>query len=639
MRPLKHALRSSVLIVAHPKPSDVNFGADFETDFSAATDLCAEHAFPVVALPADGDEGPERALRFMRGLDSSDAGSQVVIIQNGASAEDIRRLVNEGNAFRVLPSFDDTTFERTIQEALEEHALALQNAKLLQSVREQNERLTRLSAELEDRVEKRERKLEEMRERLDTANARLEALHRALVAVHRARSAPEMERLLNEALHGALSLAWIRVSLGVRVSGATAMREAQARLFSVHSAPLLRGKESLGEIAFARALDKPFARDETSFLQQVAEAAALAIDRLVKLEQSETLKRQWEATFDAIDEPVAMLDDDRSVARANRAFAAAARSAPEAVIGRKCYEALFGRTAPCEGCELGANFPLAPAKTAAGVGAIYRVFSQGVSGREGPYVNVYRDVAAQLRLESQILESAKMAELGTIGSSIAHELNNPLGGMLSFLQLMKMDLKNDDPWTDDVAEMEKGARRCSEIVRNLLGFARKPSADPDSDGEVDLRDVLSQALKITELQTRAMGVLVRESLPEAPAVARGQRNLLSQAIRFFLQGAQDAIVARAKREAASPRPEGTPRYRGEISVSIEPHEKGNRIRIEDNGWRPDSDFTAEEAGSAGMGLSVALDLVTAHGGRTAVELKAGGADGARASIYFPPPNA
>ena len=622
MRAVSDPLRSSVLIVGHPRPRDVAFGADFADGFESAAARCAERAYPVVVLPVDGAEGAERALAFAQELG---ADSQLVIVQSSGNAEAIRRLVNKGNAFRVLPSFVDPRFDRTIEEALEEHALARQTSKLLHLVSEQNERLTRLSAELEERVERRERHLLDARARLDVANDRLEALHRALIAVHRARSSAEMERLINEALRGALGLSWTRISFGVRRSGTDAMRDAQTRLFAVHSASLLRGREALGEISFARDRDRPFARDEGNFLQQVAEAVSLAIDRLSKLGESETLKHQWEATFDAIIEPVVIIDANRLVARTNRAFAAAAGLAPEAVIGRRCHEALFGRPQPCEGCALGSNFRLAPAKTSGGRDPIYQVFSQATGGQ---FVNMYRDVATQLRLESQLLESAKMAELGTIGSSIAHEINNPLGGMLSFLQLMKMDLKGAEPWREDVEDMELGARRCRDIVQNLLGFARKSTVDGDGDGAVDLREVTGQALKITELQTRAMGVLVRLELSAGPALARGQFNLLSQAIRFFLQSAQEAIGARAKRESPGAPPDSSevlPRFRGEISVSVATSETQSRIEIVDNGWRT--------VATSPIGLTVALEIVRGHGGRA--EIEASDPFGAKATIAFP----
>jgi signal transduction histidine kinase len=451
--------------------------------------------------------------------------------------------------------------------------------------------------------------------------------------------------LINEALSGALGLSWTRILFNSQAR-LNITEGANAGLVAVHSAALMRGKETLGVIYFARHAEHPFKRDENGFLGQIADAVALAIDRLTKLEQSETLKHQWEATFDAILDPVSLITDDFTVVRINRRFAERSGAEPEKVIGRKCFEALFGRTQPCEGCEVvakGANFRLKPARTVGLSGvqqnAIFDVFSQEIQFKpEGRalFVNMYHDVSAQLRFERQILESAKMAELGTIGSSIAHELNNPLGGMLSFLQLIKMDLKGDEPWFADIDEMEKGARRCRDIVQSLLGFTRKSS--PDIVETIDLREVIEQALKITELQTRSMGISVVHDLPIDAVEMRGQFNQMAQALRNFLQNAQEAIAERIK----ASKDKGT-KYPGEIKITLRREASWNVIEILDNGagFDPlvaeqiyDPMYTTKATGhNPGLGLTVAQQIIRDHGG--SLEISSTKGAGTKAKISLP----
>jgi C4-dicarboxylate-specific signal transduction histidine kinase len=399
-------------------------------------------------------------------------------------------------------------------------------------------------------------------------------------------------------------------------------------------------------------------------LGQIAEAVSLAIDRLTKLEQSETLKHQWEDTFDAILDPVSLMTSDYTLVRINRSFADRSGAQPEEVIGRKCYEALFARTAPCEGCalsqsdgtpdgvakaklgiNLGANFRLKPSRTSGGENVIYDVFSQEIGFKtedRSLFVNMYHDLSAQLRLERQILESAKMAELGTIGSSIAHELNNPLGGMLSFLQLIKMDLQSgaieksesNATWFDDINEMEKGARRCRDIVQSLLGFTRKSSVDTTE--TIDLREVIEQALKITELQTRAMGLKLSQEFPGHPVEMRGQFNALAQALRNFLQNAQEAIGERLRNGLKQP---------GEIRMRLTVENNENVIEILDNGTGFDSGIgekiydpmytTKNPLSNPGLGLTVAQQIIKDHGGR--VDIASVQGSGTSAKISFPRP--
>ena len=487
-------LKSSVLIISHPDPNQVGFGADFAADFASASALTRDHAYQVVVLHA-GKESFEEAIGFLSELNAARPHSQRIIVHGDIGAEALLDLINTGNIFKVLSSFDDARFASLVREAMEEYSLVRQSAEFLGLASEQNEHLKRLSIELEDRVEKRQRFLEDARKKMLATNGRMEGLHRALVAVHKAASIAELERLTSEALQGALGLSWVRILFSTRMPVAAGH---EIGLGALHSTSLFHGHDELGRVYFAREQGPPFVKDETAFLNQIADAISLAIVRLNRLEQSEELKHQWEATFDAISDPVCLIDANYVIQRINRAFAERCGTDSKLLIGRSCHQALFGRDRPCVNCKMGASFRLDPASTTAGEGAIYDVFSQEIRFKPRAtvlYVNVYRDVSDRLRLERQVLESAKMAELGVIGSSIAHELNNPLGGMLSFIQLIRMDLKGDEPWGSDILDMENGAQRCREIVKNLLGFARRsPGDDPAG---VDPHDAANRALKLT----------------------------------------------------------------------------------------------------------------------------------------------
>jgi two-component system, NtrC family, sensor kinase len=624
-------LRSSVLVIGHPQPETVAFGADFAPDFKSAAEQISDYAYQVVVVPSDGSENFNE-LRFLDTLNVVAPLSQRVIIQNQAQPDALRKMINKGNIFKILQTYSDPQFDRTIMEALEEYNLIRQNAKLLSLVNEQNESLRKLTVELEERVKKRQDFLEDARRRLLATNHRIEALHRALVAVHRAGSLPEMERLTMEALSGALGLSWIRILFHAQTGLDRGTMPAVAALFS---AALMRGRDELGRIYFARDAGESFTKDETSFLSQIADAVSLSIVRLSRLEESETLKHQWETTFDAVLDPVALLDSNYNLQRINRAFAERSGNPPEKLIGRKCYEALYGRTKPCENCAKGTNFRLKPARTAGGASTVYDVFSQKIQFKPTAtqlFVNMYHDVSAQLRLERQILESAKMAELGVIGSSIAHELNNPLGGMLSFLQLIRMDLKGGEPYYEDIVEMERGALRCRDIVKNLLGFTRKSQSDEVQ--AVDLREVVQTAMQIIELQTRAMGIQVRTDFPNNPVQITGQFNFLAQAIRNFLQNAQEAIGDYLRQR---------PGMRGEIFIRIESRAGSAVVEISDNGVGFDPRLkeqvfdplytTKDPSRNQGLGLTVALQIIRDHGGE--LEISSQPDKGTTARISFP----
>ena len=574
------ALSSSLLIVGHPSPENVQLGADFARDADEALRAWPAEGYAVVAV-AQGAS----AVSLERLLSKAQQNPAAQLVLIFSDLEQTRNLHNRFQFFQILPAFAEPLFSTAMHQALDRFSQGQQNAQLNELLQEQNEHLKRLSLELEERIQKRQTVLEEAKSRLLRTNERVNLLQRALVAIQGARSVGEMETLLFNALQPTLSLTALRIAFIHQMSELERWQR-QARTLHVHYRELFRGEERTGAALFARPLDRNFNRDEMIVLNHICDTLSLALDRLVKLDASETLKQQWEATFDAISDPLCLVGPNYELQRTNRAFAQNHGLTPDAVVGQKCFKVLFSRSEPCPGCQLGGKFRLRPEKPGA---PYFSVSSQRLKVRadsQEVYVNLYEDISRRLRLEKMILESARMAELGTIGSSIAHELNNPLGGMLSFLQLIKMDLPKDTPLYQDISEMEDGAKRCRDIVKNLLGFSRRSSSDPSQ--IFDLREAVAQAVQITELQTRSRGVRIEQDLGEAPLEVSGDFNLLAQAVRHFLQNAQEtepskiAVVAQATATAAL-----------------------LEVRSEGGKFRPD----------AGLGLAVALEILQQHHGQ------------------------
>src|SRR5690606_15401858 len=99
-----------------------------------------------------------------------------------------------------------------------------------------------------------------------------------------------------------------------------------------------------------------------------------ALNRQSKLEESETFKEQWQATFNAVSDPVALINQKYELVQTNSAFLKKAGITSEQIMGEKCYSVLFQRESPCSHCHLGKNFRLDVAKTK----IIYDVYSQPV---------------------------------------------------------------------------------------------------------------------------------------------------------------------------------------------------------------------------------------------------------------------
>lgn len=419
-------------------------------------------------------------------------------------------------------------------------------------LREREDHLRQLQSDLEGRVEQRTRSLAESRSGLHLKSVRLEGLRKALLAAQESSRLTDMEKSLNRALQSTVETSWIRVVPAPR-DQEFALQIDSMDGFARHQETLFRHQDAIGSIFFMRAKEKPFRKDDIEVMRKVSEAVSLAVDRLRSLDEAEALEQQWQTTFHAISDLFSVIDPQYEVLQSNR----------EQGDGGRCYQRFFGRSEPCIGCDPGRPFRIE------NQGRTYEVLSQKVTldSQKTGFAHLYTDITDRLRMENRILESAGRAELGTIGSSIAHELNNPLGGILNFAQLLKMDLPKDHPLQPEMQAIEDGAKRCKEIVESLLAFTRAPQEDPEA--VVDLREPLKRALRIVQLQSRALGIELE--VPEFTEAIewKGPPGLVSQAFKHVLQAALQSA-----RQSKGP---------AKVQVEFSKSEKSFEIRVRDNG--------------------------------------------------------
>lgn len=545
----------------------VRLAAWSQNESGRSFDVLVVSPHDLAAIPSPLEPAPKRLILY-----GTDVVDPMAIVSRYSIFAWVNRL--HSTSGDVDPDFEKQVI--LASDAVREHRQLSESLALYQ---EHNEALSKLSQRLEARIETRRQELQESAWRLQQNQRRSEIMHRALSAVSMSGSIPEIERQLVHILHpqshaatDAPNVEWVRIAYGSQ-SRLETTTPLDSRAGSVFSHPIGAG----AHIHFGRGPDRPFRSDDRSFLVPIAESVALTVTRLQSLERMEQIKREWEETFNAILDPVAVLDERLRLVRANRALLKG--RAPETVVGRACYEAVFGRSQPCPSCpvyeelvsgkhghrglnpqRMSANqFRIQSARdgsAGSGTGSgetLLEVTSRPIRARapEGPdakaetettlLVHLYRDITTSIHYEKRILESAKMAELGTIGSSIAHQLNNPIGGMLSHIQLLLMDVdapgvlnfEGKDELRRELKEMEAGTRRCAEIVRDLLGFSRRGIDETPQNH--DLVEIVEQAVKITELQTRSHGVRFKVNAPaEQEIMVRGQFNLLAQAVRAVL---------------------------------------------------------------------------------------------------------
>jgi signal transduction histidine kinase len=227
--------------------------------------------------------------------------------------------------------------------------------------------------------------------------------------------------------------------------------------------------------------------------------------------------------------------------------------------------------------------------------------------------------------QHQLVQAAKMAAFGQLGAGIAHEVKNPLAGILGCAQLSLRKVEEGSRIHRNLMLIEKETRRCQDIVENLLRFARQEKALLEP---TDLNAVLADAAAIVSHQLELDRVrLVLEPSAE-PQLVRGSANQLQQVVVNLLVNAHQAlaanggtVVARTGRDAA-----------GAVSVTVQDDGPGIPQEVQAKIFEPF--FTTKPGGKGtGLGLSVSYGIVKDHGGDIQVESSPG--RGAKFTLRFP----
>ncbi|HLQ68635.1 MAG TPA: ATP-binding protein, partial [Gemmatimonadales bacterium] len=346
----------------------------------------------------------------------------------------------------------------------------------------------------------------------------------------------------------------------------------------------------------------------------------------------------WETAFDALSEGIAVVDDEGRVRRANRALAGLLGVALPSVVGASLGEALLGKSHALADLLSAARRGERPAPLVARSDRLrraLRVNAARIPGAttEQSTVVLVEDVTEQQALETQLVQSEKLAAVGQLVSGVAHELNNPLtsiAGLSEFLLEQKELGKKDRGHLQVIQEQ---AERAGRIVRNLLTFARKGSGEQLP---VDLNDVIRRTLSLTSYDMKLNDITVTRELSGALPEVMGDRHGLQQVVLNLITNAAQA-VADNPRERAREITVST-WFDGQVHLRVADTGPGIPEQVLQSVFTPF--FTTKEPGKGtGLGLSITYSIVESHGGHITIEpagTTGGGRSGAAFRVDLPP---
>jgi len=259
------------------------------------------------------------------------------------------------------------------------------------------------------------------------------------------------------------------------------------------------------------------------------------------------------------------------------------------------------------------------------VGISGRLLTDHVGDAVG-MVLVVSDLRPIRSLQEQLVQSEKMSSLGRMAAGVAHEINNPLVGVVVHSHLMLERLSEDDPSRASVQKIAKEALRCREIVRDLLGFARRGSS---AGAFIDVNRVLQETVAVIEKQPSMHNVEWTWCLGESLPVVSGDAGQLQQAFMNIVVNAAQAMDGRGMLTLATRWDPG----RRAVEVTFTDTGPGIPPDVLPKLFEPF--FTTKQPGSGtGLGLAIAYSIVERHHGR--IEAANAPEGGARFCITLPP---
>lgn len=228
---------------------------------------------------------------------------------------------------------------------------------------------------------------------------------------------------------------------------------------------------------------------------------------------------------------------------------------------------------------------------------------------------LFQDVSEKIKIEAQLVQSAKMAAIGEMAAGIAHELNSPLTAILGNSQLLLREMKAS-PTSPLMNDIYQCGVRCKKIIQNLLTFSRQ---EEYLFSTISINEVVEDSLGLIGYQLSVSGLTITKELAQPPLLFYGSRHQIEQVVINLLLNARDALVGRE-----DPRIEIrsflVEEGGGQCYVGLTVHDNGEGIAAEhlQQIFQPFYS-TKDRTKGTGLGLSVSLGIAEAHSGRLLAE--------------------
>jgi PAS domain S-box-containing protein len=354
----------------------------------------------------------------------------------------------------------------------------------------------------------------------------------------------------------------------------------------------------------------------------------LAVEQVAR-ENSEKFKRlyqEYQALLDHIPDAITLYTPELTVVRSNQGAARLLGLPVTELPGTHCSALWVGCSAAGEHCPVERCFrsgQVEQAFTKTDDGRSWHVRAFPVCNKEGERINVISlssDVTRQRQLEQEASRANHLASLGELAAGVAHEINNPINGIINYAQILADDGQIGEDNREVLRGITEEGERIANIVYNLLSFARDRQ---ETKSPVRLGDVLSAALALTESQLRKDMILLDINVDPGLPLVNAHFQQLQQVILNIISNARYALNQRYPEGHAGKtfaiRSEIV-QDAGEARVMLVFHDGGTGIPAYQLPKILDPFYTTKPSGAGtGLGLSISHGIIEDHGGRLDID--------------------
>jgi two-component system NtrC family sensor kinase len=584
----------------------------------------------------------------------------------------LEEAVNRGHVFRFIAKpWDNEQLLVDIAKAIEHHQLKMTEAGLLKEVSLQNRQLERLTSGLEQLVTERtltaegskveaEKQLAHVRElvrfikdlsNLTSVDELMGLIRKELKAFHEVRPpvlgyvvAERRPMILffqgKQIVEREARTMWSnrsRIRFNEREDRLYLANEFGRPFIKLLAVPLKRRAvasdheaESPATLFFEHSLADDAVERFLAFISERLQPLSIALDRILLEYHLKYTALQWESTFDGIKDPIAIIDIDYEVVRANRHFSGGS-TGRERTFEKNCHRVLAGAESICRGCPVAAALETGlPQKGMIKRGShifevsTYPIRLQG-DAISTNVINHYVDVTDARELHGRMVQSEKMAAIGLLAGNIAHELNNPLTGIRSLAQVLLSELP-EGQLHDDIREVENAAGRSQKIIENLLDFSK--GGTEEKQVRMSLNEIVRRTLPM--LKTAMREHRSELHLSEEEGEVRVEPHLMQQVVFNLVNNACQAMkdAGTITIETSMTPERGTAGVQGANAGEVQDR-RWCELHIIDTGVGIPPEiiesifepfFTTKEKGQGtGLGLSMSQSVIQKFGGEIAVK--------------------